>query len=195
MEATHRRSTDSRITTDSLKNAANHSFLIEEIRKRIINLERTGQEFTWVKAHVGIYGNELADHLAKAAASSTELAVTLDRTRKCTLYSEIEATQKWQHEWESSTKAAATYFFFPNVRYRIKLIININPNFKAMVTGQGKTRAYKDLSWRKVQYAPATRKTKSSTTHLTVAHYFTHKETRLGKMLLQLEPGRQTKKS
>jgi ribonuclease HI len=45
--------TDSRITTDSLKDATNHSFLIEEIRKRIINLERTNWtiEFAWVKAH------------------------------------------------------------------------------------------------------------------------------------------------
>ena len=115
MEATHRRSTDSRITTDSLKNAANHSFLIEEIRKGIINLERTNWtiEFAWVKAHVGIYGNKLADHLAKAAASSTELAVTFDRTSNCTLYSEIEeeATQKWQQDWERSTKAVVTKQF------------------------------------------------------------------------------------
>ena len=48
--------TDSKITIDSLKNATNHSFLIEEIRKRIISLERSNWtiEFAWVKAHVGI---------------------------------------------------------------------------------------------------------------------------------------------
>ena len=33
--------TDSRITIDSLKNVNNHSYLIEESRKRISNLERT----------------------------------------------------------------------------------------------------------------------------------------------------------
>jgi ribonuclease HI len=55
--------TDSRITIDSLKNLNNHSYLIEEIRKRISILERTNWtiEFLWVKAHVGIYRNELAD--------------------------------------------------------------------------------------------------------------------------------------
>jgi ribonuclease HI len=62
--------TDTRITIDSLKKVNNHSYLIEEIRKRISNLERTNWtiEFSWVKAHVGIYGNELAVQLAKAAA-------------------------------------------------------------------------------------------------------------------------------
>jgi ribonuclease HI len=88
--------TDSRITIDLLKNVNNHSHLIEVIRKRISNLERTNWtiEFTWVKVHVGIYGNELADRLAKAAACSTEMAVTFDRTPKSTIYSEFEeATQ------------------------------------------------------------------------------------------------------
>jgi ribonuclease HI len=32
--------TDSRITIDSLKNVNNHSYLIEDIRKRISSLER-----------------------------------------------------------------------------------------------------------------------------------------------------------
>ena len=32
--------------------------------------------------------------------------------------------------------------FFPNVLDRVKLNINVNPNFTAMVTGHGKTRAY-----------------------------------------------------
>jgi ribonuclease HI len=47
--------TDSRITTDSLKNINNHNFLIEEIRKKVSILEIANWtiEFSWVKAHVG----------------------------------------------------------------------------------------------------------------------------------------------
>jgi ribonuclease HI len=101
-------------------------------------------EFAWVKANVGIYGKEVADHLARAAACSTELAVIFDRSPKCTLYSEIyeEATQKWQQEWERCTKAAVTKQFLPNIRNWNKLNINIKPTFTAMVTVHGKTRAY-----------------------------------------------------
>ena len=138
--------TDSRINIDSLRNVNNHSYLIEVIRKRISNLESTKWtiEFSWVKAHVGIYGNGVAGYLAKAAVCNTDTAVSFDRISKSTLYSEIEeeATQKWEKEWENCMKAAITKQFFPNVRDRIKLNINVNPNFTAMVRGHGKTRAH-----------------------------------------------------
>ena len=70
--------------------------------------------------------------------------VSFNRIPKSTLYSEIEeeATQKWQKEWENCTKAAVTKQFFPNVQDRLKLKINVTPNFTAMVIGHGKTRAY-----------------------------------------------------
>jgi ribonuclease HI len=138
--------TDSRITIDSLKNVNNHSYLIEDIRKRISILERNKWtiEFLWVKAHVGIYGNELTDKLAKDVACNKDTTISFNRIPKSTLYNEIEeeATQKWQKEWENCTKAAIAKQFLPNVRDQVELNIHVNPNFTAIVTGHGKTRAY-----------------------------------------------------
>jgi len=50
-----------------------------------------------IKAHVGIYGNELADKLAKAATCNRGTTASFNRIPKSMLYSEIEeeATQKW----------------------------------------------------------------------------------------------------
>jgi hypothetical protein len=76
----------------------------------------------WVKAHVGIYGYELADQLAKAAARNRDTTIAFNRIPLSTLYSEIEeAKGKWQKEWEDCTKVAITKQFFPNVKDRLKL--------------------------------------------------------------------------
>jgi len=99
---------------------------------------------SWVKAHVGIYGNELADQLAKAATRNSDTAVSFNRIPTSTFHSELNevVTQKWQTDWDNCTKAAITKEFFPHVRDRLKMNISINPNFTAMVTGHGRTRAY-----------------------------------------------------
>jgi len=111
--------TDSRISIDSIRNTKNHSHLIEEIRKKITNLERANWniELSWVKVHVGIVGNELADRLARAAASDNDAKIVFNRLPLSTLISKIEEeTQlKWQNEWEECAKAGITKEFFPTV--------------------------------------------------------------------------------
>jgi len=64
--------TDSRVTIQSLKNHRNHKNIIEEIRKKAIELERQEWtiKFTCIKAQVGNCGNELPDNLAKEATKT-----------------------------------------------------------------------------------------------------------------------------
>jgi len=59
--------TDSRVSRDSLRNAKNHSFLVEEIRKQVAGLERRELriKFSCVKGHAGTLGNEMVDRLEK----------------------------------------------------------------------------------------------------------------------------------
>jgi len=136
--------TDSIITLDSLQNANNHAYLVEEIRKRVSTLEGSEWkiEFSWVKANVGIYGNEIADRLAKEAARSKDIETTFSRIPISTLYYELEeARQQWQKEWENCTKTAAKKEYFPTVQERLSMKISVTPNIAAMVKGHGKTRA------------------------------------------------------
>ena len=85
----------------------------------------------WVKAHAGIFGNELAEQPAKAATRNSDIEVSYNRIPMSTLYRELNevVTQKWQMEWDNSRKAAITKKFFPNVRDRLKMNISLNPEF------------------------------------------------------------------
>ena len=137
--------TESRITLDSLHNANNHAYRIEEIR-RLSRLKDTKwkMEFSWVKAHAGIYWNEIVDRLAKEAARSTDAETAFNRIPISTLYYELEeeAKQQWQKEWKKCTKAAITKEYFPTVQERLSMNIRVTPNIAAMTTGHGKTRTY-----------------------------------------------------
>jgi hypothetical protein len=108
-----------------LKNANNHSYLIEEIRKRLSILDRANWiiGISLVKAQVGIYGNELADQLAKATTRNSDIALSFNRIQTSTLYSELkeEGIQNWQADLDKCTKAFITKEFFPNTRESVRL--------------------------------------------------------------------------
>lgn len=136
--------TNSRITLDLLQNTNNHAYLIKDIRKRVAILESSEWkiEISWVKAHVGICGNEIADRLAKEAARSKDTNIAYNRIPKSTLCFEVEAKQQWQNEWEKFVKVAITKQYFPTIQDRLNMKISITPTIAAMVTGHGKTRVY-----------------------------------------------------
>jgi len=73
-------------------------------------------EFKWLKAHAGIYGNEIADRLAKGAKQN--YCVTYSRTPKSAIKKDTgkESIRKWRSQWEETTKGAITKDFFSKCR-------------------------------------------------------------------------------
>ena len=89
----------------------------------IADLDRKewGITFSWVRAHAGTLGNETADRIAKEAARNTDMKCDFDRVPKSTTYREAEeeAKKKWQQEWTTNHKAAATRQYFPTIQHRL----------------------------------------------------------------------------
>jgi len=104
--------TDSRTTLDSLQNAKIHKALIDEIRLQLTEMKEIQWhiQFCWVKAHVSVQGNDTADTLAKEAATSTDTPECYDKVPKSVVKSELEllSIEKWQMEWDRSTKGQIT---------------------------------------------------------------------------------------
>lgn len=138
--------TDSKITLDSLRNGSNHNNLIEGIRTnlRLVENDRWLVDFGWVKAHVGNYGNELADRLAKQAASDVDLQICYDKVPMSEVRNQLAVISKgkWESEWSTTSKGTLTKAFFPSVQDRLKLKIEVTPNLTTLLTGHGRLNAY-----------------------------------------------------
>ena len=72
------------------------------------------------------------------------LYVCYNKIPKSTVKSELgeNNVKMWQSEWDSTTKGAITKLYFPKIADRLKLKINVTPNFTTMVTAHGNIKSY-----------------------------------------------------
>jgi hypothetical protein len=52
------------------------------------------------------------------------------------------SVDKWQRDWEQTTKGTITKDYLPKVTDRMKMKISTNQNLTTMMTGHGKSKAY-----------------------------------------------------
>ena len=83
-----------------------------------------------------IQGNEMADRLAKKAATDDIGELVCDKIPRETIITEgkEKGMTKWQKHW--------TKLFFPYIKERMKTMIPISAEFVAMITGHVLTRSY-----------------------------------------------------
>jgi len=101
-------------------------------------------EFSWIKAHMGHRGNEMADQQAKEAANNKDIEECYTKIPKSVVISEMQeqSVKRWQREWMETTKGAITKSFFPKIEDRLKMNLNTTPNYTTIVTGHGNINAY-----------------------------------------------------
>ena len=126
----------------SSKYKNNHNFIIEEIRKTAVTLEKRNWTitFTWVKAHAGTYENELADKLAKEAAGKDDISFNRIPRNEIVQQVRDQSIAKWQNQWDRTTEGLTTKQFFPIIKDRLTSNIKLTSNFTAIVTAHGNTK-------------------------------------------------------
>ena len=138
--------TDSKITLDATANPTNQQNLVEQIREEVRRLEMENWtiHFTWVKAHNNNFGNELADQLAKKAASRREGETAYSKNPKNAVIKVIqrEGQLEWQKERNASTKEEITNLFFSVIGDRKEKILQMGIKTSTLLTGHGTLRSY-----------------------------------------------------
>ena len=67
---------------------------------------------------MGNYGNEIADNLAKEATKNKEIIYNKIPKGQIAQQVKQQSIEKWQTQWEETTKGSTTKQFFPNIKER-----------------------------------------------------------------------------
>lgn len=134
---------DSRSGLELIRNPRTYHPLAFGVRERLREAEIIGKNIRlfWVRAHVGVEGNERADHLAKEAAQTANLHPDYDVCPISYIKRMIrqESIRQWDQRYKDSSTASLTKVFFPGVvgAYKTLRKIKLTPTIVQTLTGHG----------------------------------------------------------
>lgn len=139
---------DSRSALEAIANPNSVNPIVSEIHRQMRTIEDAHRNIHlyWIKAHVGIAGNERADELAKDAALNKKTSPAYDRIPVSFLRHSLRQSTitTWDSRYQASSTGGITKMFFPNVRQAYTVLDKIGiTNLHAQIfTGHGGFREY-----------------------------------------------------
>ncbi|XP_013147035.1 PREDICTED: uncharacterized protein LOC106109922, partial [Papilio polytes] len=134
---------DSRSALESLKSVDCLHPLVGEIRERIGECRKRGKEIKlfWIKAHVGVEGNERADILAKSAAVGVKTEPHYDKCPVSFVKRQLrlDSLDEWNRRYKEGITASTTRVFFPDAisAYPTLRKLELDPVLVQVLTGHG----------------------------------------------------------
>ncbi|XP_053393713.1 uncharacterized protein LOC128555451 [Mercenaria mercenaria] len=132
MACLNQRPTDSQSAVGILQlgwKADTYTTTVRETKQMMKDLDSVGikTDISWTPGHANILGNEIADRLAKEAASEAEkmgesnIPTTLQDIKKAAKKS---CEMKWQNRWQLTDTGRHLHQYMPNVGLKLKVPTN-----------------------------------------------------------------------